>query len=112
MKLIKVKTTRKMDKEVGQIIGNFTVYVSKIRKDFGKFGVRFLVIPRDRQVIGWIEGPTHTANYSGGKDVAKANITLKEMKQDLEDYKNSILWAQKTEKELQKKLEDAIKEAQ
>ena len=112
MKLIKVKTTRKMDKDVGQVIGDFTVYASKIRKDFGKFGVRFLTISKDRRVIGWIEGPLHTAHYGGGKGVAEANITLKEMKQDYEDYRDAISYAIKTEKELQKKLEDAIKEAQ
>ena len=112
MKIIKVKTTRKADKDVGQVIGDFTVYASKIRKDFGKFGVRFLTLFKDRRVIGWIEGPLHTAHYGGGKEVAEANIALKEMKQDCEDYKNAISYATKTEKELQKKLDDVIREAE
>ena len=112
MKLINVQKTRKMDKDIGQVIGDFTVYASKIRKDFGKFEVRFLTIFKDRRVIGWIEGPLHTAPYGGGKGVPEANITLKEMKQDYEDYKNAISYATKTEKELQKKLDDVIKEAE
>lgn len=112
MKLVKVKATRKADKDVGQVIGDFTVYASKIKKDFGKFGVRFLTLFGEKKVIGWIEGPLHTAHYGSGKGVAEANGTLKEMKQDYEDYKNAISYATKTEKELQKKLDDVIKEAE
>ena len=109
MKLIKVKTTRRADKSVDEVIGDFVGYARKFGKQFGKFNVTFLTTFSDRKVVGWIGGDNAGI---GGMTIPKAKEFLKQLKEDYENCKKAIEFATKTEKELQGNLQQVIKEAE
>ena len=115
MKLIRVikkdSETQYPWEKVGEVLSTIYEMAHKHDKNFGMTKAFFLLEPNEKKINSYVQGPVPSTNFDSIKPLRLENAKAyyKEIMKVMDDYKKAMDYAEKTGKELQKKLDEMLK---